>query len=335
MVQKKITLKDIAKELDVSVSTVSKALKNSQEISKDTKEKIKAFAKLYNYKPNHIAVSLKNRRTNNIAVVIPDIVHHFFTTVVRGIESEASNRGYHVIFCISNELHKKEVLNLQRLANGSIDGFILSLSAETEAKNDFGHLNEIIEQGFPIVLFDRVADEILCNKVVIDDELGGYMATKKLIEEGRQRIAIINTEDYFSVSRKRLQGYSNALNEKGMQPLILKLPYLNPQQKLLSDFILRHKPDALLSTNEAFAVFAQKVAQQMGLLVPTDVSIIGFTDGLLARHAMPDITSVDQHGELMGKYATKMLIDQIEAITPLPIQTKIFEPSLVLRGSTL
>ena len=138
--KKKITLKDIARELEVSISTVSKALKNSEEISTDTKDKVQAFAKLYNYRPNNIAISLKNKRTRNIGVIIPDIVHHFFTTVFRGIEKYANGRGYNVIICVSDESFDKEVINMELLANGSIDGFIMSLSAETQLKNDFNHL---------------------------------------------------------------------------------------------------------------------------------------------------------------------------------------------------
>ncbi|MEP3379606.1 MAG: LacI family DNA-binding transcriptional regulator, partial [Maribacter dokdonensis] len=165
----KITLKDIARELDVSISTVSKALKNSKEISKETKDKIKAFAKFYNYRPNNIALSLKNKRTKNIGVVIPDIVHHFFTTVFRGIEKYANAMGYNVIVCISDESYDKEVINMEMLANGSIDGFILSLSAETQKKNDFTHLKELLDQGIPIVLFDRITSEIDCDKVILND----------------------------------------------------------------------------------------------------------------------------------------------------------------------
>lgn len=176
----KITLKDIARELEVSISTVSKALKNSEEIGRDTKEKIQAFAKLYNYKPNNIAISLKNKRTKNIGVVIPDIVHHFFTTVIRGIEKYANARGYNVIVCLSEESFDKEVINMEMLANGSIDGFIMSLSSETQEKGDYNHLKEVTEQGIPVVLFDRITHEVECDKVIIDDKLGAYQATKSL-----------------------------------------------------------------------------------------------------------------------------------------------------------
>ncbi|MGB7394627.1 MAG: LacI family DNA-binding transcriptional regulator, partial [Pricia sp.] len=145
--KRKITLKDIARELEVSISTVSKALKNSEEIGRDTKERVQAFAKLYNYRPNNIAVSLKNKRTKNIGVIIPDIVHHFFTTVFRGIEKYANKKGYNVIICVSDESFDREVINMEMLANGSIDGFIMSLSAETQRKKDFNHLREVTDQG--------------------------------------------------------------------------------------------------------------------------------------------------------------------------------------------
>ncbi len=172
----KITLKDIARELDVSISTVSKSLKNSSEISKETKDRIRAFAKFYNYRPNNIALSLKNKRTKNIGVVIPDIVHHFFTTVFRGIEKYANQNGYNVIVCVSDESYDREVVNMEMLANGSIDGFILSISAETQFKNDFTHLNELLEQGIPLVLFDRVTSAVECDKVILNDEEIAYEA---------------------------------------------------------------------------------------------------------------------------------------------------------------
>ena len=151
---KKVTLKSIAKELDVSISTVSKALKDSPEISKDTKQKIKAFAKFYNYKPNNIALSLKNRKTKTIGVIIPEIVHHFFSKVISGIEKQALSRGYNVIVGLSNESFSNEVINMEMLANGSIDGFILSVSKETMLLQDYHHLTETINQGMPVVMFD-------------------------------------------------------------------------------------------------------------------------------------------------------------------------------------
>ncbi|RNC92592.1 MAG: LacI family transcriptional regulator [Allomuricauda sp.] len=338
--KKKITLKHIARELDVSISTVSKALKNSEEIGRDTKEKIQAFAKLYNYKPNNIAISLKNKRTKNIGVIVPDIVHYFFTTVVRGIEKYANAKGYNVIVCLSDESFDKEVINMEMLANGSIDGFIMSLSAGTEKNNDFNHLREVTEQGIPLVLFDRVTDEIACDKVVIDDVLGAYQATKKLIDEGRKKIALLTTEDFFSVSRSRNKGYMKALTDSGMEikeEHILRLPFMDIDEDLISDFLSAVRPDAVLSVNEIFGIYGMRVLQRCGMRVPEDVSIIGFTDGLLAKHANPSLTSVAQHGEKMGETAAKMLIDRVESEDDddASYRTTILEPTLIERDSTI
>jgi len=339
MLKQKITLKHIAKELDVSISTVSKALKNSEEISRDTKEKIQAFAKLYNYKPNNIAISLKNKRTKNIGVIIPDIVHHFFTTVIRGIESHANAKGYNVIVCLSDESFDKEVINMEMLANGSIDGFIMSLSAGTEKKKDFNHLKEVTEQGIPLVLFDRVTDEISCDKVLIDDVHGSYMATKKLLDEGRRKIALLTTEDFFSVSRNRNKGYEKALKDFGLdldEDLILRLPFMDIDEGKISEFLNTIQPDAILSVNEIFGIYGMRVVQRKGLRVPEDISIIGFTDGLLAKHANPSLTSVAQHGQKMGEIAAKMLIERVESEDDeTTYSTKILEPTLIERDSTI
>ena len=216
--KRKVTLKQIARELDVSISTVSKALRNSKEISEDTREKIQAFAKLFNYRPNNIALSLKNRKTNTIGVIIPEIVHHFFSKVIRGIELVANIRGYNVIIGLSNESFTKEVINMDMLANGSIDGFILSISKETLLQQDYHHFNETINQGMPIVMFDRVVNEIRCDKVIVDDLKGSKNAVEKLISNGCKNIAIITTKDYVSVGRLRTQGYLEALQDNKIYP---------------------------------------------------------------------------------------------------------------------
>lgn len=341
--KRKITLKDIARELDVSISTVSKALKNSQEISKDTKDKVKAFAKLYSYKPNNIALSLKQRRTKNIGVIIPDIVHHFFTTVFRGIELYAEEKRYNVIACVSDESFDKEVINMELLANGSIDGFIMALSAETQLKNDVNHIKEIINQGMPLVLFDRITDEIICDKVILNDFEASYLAVKKLISNGRKRIALITTESYFNVSEKRAQGYYKALEDNDLEldeNLILRLPYQFENESKSETFFKSNKIDAVLCVNEIFAVRAMKIAQKYGLKIPEDISFIGFTDGILSKLATPTLTSIAQHGEKMGKMAAKMLIEKIERDTDNEIEeetfrTEVIEATLIERESTI
>ncbi len=339
--RKKITLKHIARELDVSISTVSKALKNSDEISRDTKEKVQAFARLYNYKPNNIAISLKNKRTKNIGVIIPDIVHHFFTTVFRGIEKYANARGYNVIVCVSDESFDKEVINMELLANGSIDGFIMALSAETQLKRDFAHLREVTDQGIPLVLFDRITDEIDCDKVIIDDRQAGLEVTERLINSGRKRIALFTTESYLNVSAKREEGYRLALQQHGMpvdEALILRLPFQFEEETISRDFIDSMDFDAILSVNEIFAIRGMRLARQKGLRVPEDVSVIGFTNGILSRYSTPSLTSVAQHGERMGETAAAMLIAKVEQeydeTDPTSYRTEVIPISLVEREST-
>ena len=339
--KRKITLKHIARELEVSISTVSKALKNSEEISKDTKEKIQAFAKLYHYKPNNIAISLKNKRTKNIGVVIPDIVHHFFTTVFRGIEKYANEKGYNVIACISDESFDKEVINMEMLANGSIDGFIMALSAETQMKNDFNHLKEITEQGIPLVLFDRVTDEITCDKVVLNDEQAAYDAVVKLIKNGRKRIALITTESYLNVSEKRALGYYRALSDHRMEiddQLILRLPYQYQEEQQSEAFFANSKMDAVLCVNEIFAIRSMRHAKKCGYNIPEDISFIGFTDGILSKYANPSLTSVAQHGEKMGEIAAQMLIEKVENEVEEgeeTYRTEVIASTLIERESTI
>ncbi|WP_027077101.1 LacI family DNA-binding transcriptional regulator [Maribacter antarcticus] len=338
--KRKITLKHIARELEVSISTVSKALNNSSEISRDTKDKIQAFAKLYNYKPNNIAVSLKNKRTKNIGVIIPDIVHHFFTTVFRGIEQYANQHGYNVIVCVSDESFDREVINMEMLANGSIDGFIMALAGETQLKKDFNHLKEVTEQGIPLVLFDRVTDEIRCDKVVLNDAEIAYEATDSLIAEGRKRIALLTTDNFFSVSSSRELGYRKALEEHHIsidEQLILRLPY-NEDVNGIESFLVANNIDAILSVNEIFAIHCMGLVQKMGLKIPEDISVIGFTDGILSKYSEPKLTTVAQHGDKMGEVAAKLLIEKIENDFDEEeevFSTEVISATIIRRESTI
>ena len=340
--KRKITLKQIARELEVSISTVSKALKDSAEISEDTKQKIKAFAKLYHYRPNNLAISLKNRRTKNIGVIIPDIVHYFFTTVFRGIEHYSQEHGYNVIACVSDESLDKEIINMEMLANGSVDGFILALSAETQKKNEFDHLREILDQGIPLVLFDRVTDEIECDKVMINDQEAAYLGVKKFIDNGRKKIALITTEDYFSVSRDREAGYRQALLQFGLpidEDLILKLPFMALDESAINMFFNTQEIDAVLCVNEIFAIHCMNLVQQKGIKVPEEISFIGFTDGILSKYANPGLTSIAQHGFRMGEIAAKMLIEKVESELgeeeEETYHTEIIQSNIIERGSTI
>ncbi len=346
--KRKITLKQIARELDVSISTVSKALRDSLEISLDTREKVQAFAKLYNYRPNNIALSLKNRKTKTIGVIIPEIVHHFFSKAINGIELVANKRGYNVIIGLSNESFDKEVINMEMLANGSIDGFILSIAKETLMLQDYHHFKETINQGMPIVLFDRVVDEIECDKVIVDDIKGAKIAVNKLVANGCNNIAIVSTKDYVSVGRLRTQGYLEVLKENNIKPnpdFILKVDdkfATDDYLKILETeiyLLLKNNStiDGVFAVNEIYALTVMKAARKLGKAIPDDIQVIGFTDGVLSKHATPSLTTVSQHGQTMGEKAAELLIDKIENENEEVVEqykTIIIETDLVEREST-
>ena len=343
--KKKVTLKQIAKELNVSISTVSKSIRNSTEIGEETRLKVQTYAKLYHYTPNNIALSLKNRKTKTIGIIIPEIVHHFFSTVINGVEHVANENGYNVIICLSDESFDKEVLNMEMLAKGSIDGFIMSLSKETQFKGDFNHITEVINQGMPVVMFDRVTDEILCDKVIIDDKAAAYEAVQSLIDKGKKKIALVTTVDYVSVGKLRTDGYTKALLDNDIpfnENLILKIEDVTTCEITISKLLEDKAIDAVFAVNELFAVTIIKTANKIGLNVPNDLAVIAFTDGIISKYSTPSITTVSQSGKKMGNKAAKMLIERLEAeeiensVGEIEeyYRTEVIETELVEREST-
>jgi LacI family transcriptional regulator len=341
--RRKVTLKQIAKELDVSISTVSKSLRNSPEISEDTREKVKAFAKLYNYKPNNIALSLKNRKTKTIGIIIPEIVHHFFATVISGIEHYANEKGYSVLVCLSNESFDKEVINMEMLANGSIDGFIMALSKETQQRRDFHHIIEATSQGMPVVMFDRVTNDVVCDKVIIDDKAAAEEAVSFLINKGLKNIGLITTIDYVSVGLLRTEGYLQSLKQNNIdvnENLILKIEDIDNCTHEIEYFIKNNNLDAVFAVNELFAVTAIKVSNKIGKKVPEELSVIGFTDGIISKYSTPTISTISQNGSEMGKKAAEILINKLETeyFDEDEIETyvtEIIKTHLVERESTI
>lgn len=337
--RKKVTLKQIAKELDVSISTVSKSLRDSHEISEDTRLKVQAFAKLYNYKPNNIALSLKNKKTKTIGIIIPEIVHHFFATVISGIEQVANENGYNVIVCLSDESFDKEVINMELLANGSTDGFIMSLSKETQQKRDFHHIQEIINQGMPVVMFDRVTNDVFCDKVIIDDQEAAFNAVQFFIDSGFKKIGLITTIDYVSVGKLRTDGYKKALLSNGIpinEELIVKIEDIENCSIKIENLIKNAKCDAIFAVNELFAVTAIKLATKNNLKVPEDISVIGFTDGIISQFSTPSISTVSQNGIKMGRKSAQMLIERLELEDEEDehYKTELIETNLIFREST-
>jgi len=337
--KQKITLKKIAKEFGVSISTVSKALKDSHEISLEVKERIQAFAKYYHYKPNNLALNLRNQKTKTIGVIIPEIVHHFFTTVITGIEKLANDKGYNVMICLSNESYEKEVLNMDMLANGVVDGIIVSVAKETEEKSEYDHFRELINSGMPLVMFDRVIEEINCNKVIADDIGGAFLATDKLIKNGCTKIALITTPDYVTVGSERKDGYLKALNYNSLsvnKDLIVNIDdKLSIEDQLQILFLNETVPDGIFAVNEIYAATVMKVAASFGYHIPDDIEVIGFTDSLISEFATPSITSVSQHGRSMGQKAFELLLDEIDSEdSDYQYKTALIQTDLKVRNST-
>ena len=312
----KATLKQIAKELGVSVSTVSKALNDSPEISQPTKIRVQEYAKLKNYKPNVIGLNLKNRSTRTIGVILPNILNSFFAKVFTGIEKVADEKGYKVITCISNESLEKEIGALEMLSNGTIDGFILSISEEAQKLQQFGHFKSIINEGTPIVMFDRTADEVNCDKVVVDDLDSAIDATTHLIKSGCKNIAMFSSIDNLSVGKLREKGYRTALENAGLvvdNKRIVLTETADEFDEKSRDFFDKNNVDAVFALDEHASVMAMKMAIKKGLKIPEELSVIGFADGVWSKRMTPSMSTVSQHGPEIGEVATKMLIDKLES----------------------
>ncbi len=337
---KRLTIKDIAKEFSVSISTVSKALNDSYEISVETKEKIKKYAKENNYRPNFNALSLKSRKTKTIGVIIPNMLNYFFAQVFNGVEKVANEKGYKIISCISNESFKKEVETIEMLSNGSIDGFILSLAEETVLKNDFSHFEDTIDNGIPIVMFDRVTENIKCDKVITDDFNGAVNAVKHLSKTGHKNIAFISTISNLKIGQKRKHGYLSGLEQENLtvnNNLIIDI-YEEDYKKyesILTPIFKDNKIDAIIATDESSAIAAMKVAIKKGCKIPQDFAVIAFSNGILARHSSPKMSTVSQHGEIMGATAAKLLINRLENKgAEKDPETIVIKTDLVERKST-
>ncbi|CAA0147212.1 LacI family DNA-binding transcriptional regulator [Tenacibaculum maritimum] len=337
---KRLTIKDIANHFKVSISTVSKALNDSYEISAGTKEKIQKFAKENNYKPNFNALSLKNRKTKTIGIIIPNMLNYFFAQVFKGVEKIANSKGYKIISCISNESFNKEVQAMEMLSNGSIDGFILSIAEETEIKNNFDHFEKTINEGTPIVMFDRIAKNIHCDKVITNDYHGAINAVNHLSKTGHKNIVFISTMNHLQIGQKRLKGYVKGLEMAGMpinEDLIINIQEedYKKYESILTPIFANRAIDSVIATDESSAIAAMKVAIRKGYKVPENFSVIAFSNGILARHSSPKLTTISQHGELMGATAAKMLINRLEQKKPKEdVETVIIKTDLVERKST-
>ena len=310
-----ITLKDLAQKLGVSVSTVSKALNDSSEISEGTAQRIKALAKYYNYQPNRMALSLKKNQTKTIGVIIPNILNRFFAKVLFGIQEEATKLGYNIIVCLSNESIQKEKESLQLLSNGSVDGFILAISEETQLVSQFDHFEETQKRDIPIVMFDRVLENIECDKVIIDDVDATLKATKILIEKHRKKIAFISNIDNLNVGKLRETGYIKALELSNYteDPLILKIDSSQDAQVQIKGLLKDNKSiDGIIAADNVSGTMAINVAIQLGIKIPEQLSVIGFADQAISNLSVPKLTSINQNAEEIGKNAVNLLVKRLK-----------------------
>jgi len=330
-----ITIKDLAKQLGISPSTVSRALKDHPDISPTTKKSVKDLAIKLNYTPNAIALSLRNRKTYTLGVIIPEIIHHFFSCVISGIEEIAVNNGFNVMIFQSNEKYEREVSICNALIANHVDGVLVSISKETRKYN---HFKKLKSAGIPLIFFDRICKDVDTDRIITDDYNGAFTAVEHLINIGCKRIAHLSASQHLIIGQKRQMGYIDALKKHKLKPnqkLIIKCD--NKDKALIETnklMKLPEPPDGIFAVNDLTAAGALYALKKLKYRVPEDVAIVGFTDGMVSTITDPTLTTVEQHGFDMGQIATKMLLRRINSYEDYETITKIIKTNLIIREST-
>lgn len=335
-----LTIKDIAKALGLSTSTVSRALRDSYEISAETKKMVLDYAEKNNYHPNPIALSLKERRSRSIGVIVCEIANSYFSQSINGMESIAYNNGYNVIIAQSRESFDREVLNLQYLTSRSIDGLIISISTET---TDFSYLKELHQKGMPIVFFDRIVSEIDTHKVIADNFKGAYDATTHLIKSGYRQIATVSNPALLSITKERLAGYKAALQDHDIAFNDQLVKYCQHGGMIFSEvedvvnelLNLQQKPDAIFALADKLTTNCLRILKSKGIKVPGDIGLLGFSNTDLTELLDPPLTVIRQPAFEMGEIATTLLLQLIESKRPVTeFETKVLSTDLLIRNST-
>lgn len=331
------TIHDIARELNVTASTVSRALKGSKTISEPTRKAVLAVAEKLNYKPNHIAAALRSGRSNIIGVIVPAADRSFFAKVVRGIEDEVAKAGYSVIVCQTYEDFEKEKQVLDTLLRTRVDGIIASIAKQS---TEFNHYQRLREEDVPLILFDRKVESLGVSAVTIDDFRGAYLATDHLIRQGCRRIAHFSGPQHIDIYRKRLQGYSQALQDRDIKPdeaLILDCPSDVETGKACAAELLKlsHPPDAIFSSSDYAALGAMQFLKSQGILIPQQIAIVGFANEPFTSYVEPALSTVDQHSHRMGRHAARLFLQEIEQSRNTDPRKTILQPELIIRASSL
>lgn len=333
-----VTIKDLARMLGVSPSTISRSLNNHPDISEETRNQVLELAKKLNYQPNTTAQKLRSQKTKTIGVVIPEIVHFFFSTVVSGIEDAADKAGYRIMFCQSMESYEKEVGHIQSLLAHRVDGLLVSMAKYTQ---NFDHFHEATKNEVPIVYFDRKMDDITATNVLVEDYPGAKSATQHLIDQGCKRIAHVSAPKNLSIGQERTQGYLDALHENGLpfdKKLLLddrggsKESGIECAKYLLG---LDEVPDGIFANNDMVAFGIMEEVKNAGLKIPKDIAVVGFSDWMLAGLIEPKLTSVSQPGFELGKVATEKLIQEMNAKGDIIHETIKLPTKLVVRKSSM
>ncbi|PTM10870.1 MAG: LacI family transcriptional regulator [Bacteroidetes bacterium] len=328
-----VTLKQLSKQLNVSISTVSKALSDSDEISKDTIIRVKKLAEELNYRPNRVALSLKQNETKTIGVIIPNILNRFFAMALYGIQNEATKLGYSIITCVTNEQLHKEQESISLLSNGSVDGFILAVSEETLVSNKNKHIQNIIYNDIPMVMFDRNLSNIDCLKVIIDDFKTAFDVTNMLISRGRNRFAFISTIEDLNVGVLRRKGFENAIlkaKNLDLESFNLFIEKEEDYQEQIKNLLIKNPNiNAIIAADNVTGTIAVNIANSMGYDIPNELSIIGFTDEVVSNLSVPKLSYINQNAETIGQNALRLIVDCLKnkhskkTISTLKISTEV------------
>jgi len=311
-------------------------LKDHPDISTATKMQVRELVEKLKYRPNAVALSLRSRKSNTIALMVPELVHHFFSSVISGIEEVAQEAGYNVMIFQTSESYEREVHISQSLGSIQVDGLLVSVSKTTMK---FGHFKELMSDGLPVVFFDRACYEIDADKVVVDDYYGAFNAVEYLLNTGCKRIAHFGAPQHLQIGYQRKRGYISALEKSGIEPdeeLMIKCDTYEEALELTPKIMrMENPPDAIFSANDLTAIGAIKVLKKMCLRIPEDVSVIGFTDGLVASVSDPGLTSVNQHGFALGQKAMEKLLKRIDMREEdFPPTMEVIPTELTIREST-
>lgn len=309
------SLKELAKLLGVSISTVSKALNNADDISENTKIRVRELAEAMNYQPNKMGAGLRNKKSKTIGVIIPDILNSFFAEVLFGIEKQCSKKGYDTLVCISNEMTKKEAEKVRLLKSGSVDGFLISLAAQTLKNGDINHIKNNIDPQ-KLVLFDRLSDQINCDKVGVDDQKITYQVTKQLIEKGYKKIAFLSSINNLNLGKLRKKGYLKALSEYSSandNTMVLSLESRAAMHKKLVNWIQKNPADAVIAADNSSGIMFQNCLLTQNLRKAKKVTVIGFSNDKNALLTFPKMNYIDQNASMIGEKAAELLIKRLES----------------------